>query len=122
MYTMKKECSIRKAVNFLGKKWTLLILLELYKGNSEWKRFSQIKRNLDNITSKILSIRLKELERENLIEKRINVAEFPIKSEYKLTKAGKDFVDIIKNIKKWSLKWKENSKTCEETDCKDCEF
>ncbi|MBS3078931.1 helix-turn-helix transcriptional regulator [Candidatus Pacearchaeota archaeon] len=119
---MKKECSVRKVVNFLGKKWTLLILLELYKGNSEWKRFSQIKRNLDNITSKILSIRLKELERENLIEKRINTTEFPIKSEYKLTKAGKDFVDIIKNIKKWSLKWKENIKTCEETDCKDCEF
>jgi len=122
MYTMKRECSVRKAVNFLGKRWTLLILLELYKGNSEWKRFSQIKRNLDNITSKILSIRLKELKRENLIEKKVNVAEFPIKSEYKLTKAGKGFVGIIKNIKRWSLTWKKKNKTCKETDCKDCEI
>ena len=122
MYTVKEECSVRKAVNFLGKRWTLLILLELYKGNSEWKRFSQIKRNLDNITSKILSIRLKELERENLIEKKVNMAEFPIKSEYKLTEAGKDFIRIIKNIKKWSLIWKKKNKTCEERDCKDCEF
>ena len=122
MYTMKEECSIRKAVNFLGKRWTLLILLELYKGKSEWKRFSQIKRNLDNITSKILSIRLKELKIENLIEKRVSIKESPIKSEYKLTKAGKDFIGIIKNIKRWSLMWKKDNKICGEKDCKDCEF
>jgi len=122
MYTMKKECSVREVVNFLGKRWTLLLLLELYKGKSGWKRFSQIKKNLDNITSKILSIRLKELKRENLIEKRANIEEFPIKSEYRLTKAGKDFIVIIKNIKRWSLTWKKKNKTCEETDCKNCEF
>ena len=122
MYTMEKECSVRKSVNFLGKRWTLLILLELYKGKSEWKRFSQIKKSLDNITPKILSMRLKELKRENLIEKRVNVEKFSIKSEYKLTSAGKDFIGIIKNIKRWSLKWKKKNKTCEEIDCKDCEF
>lgn len=122
MYTMEKECSVRKSVNFLGKRWTLLILLELYKGRLEWKRFSQIKKNLDKITSKILSMRLKELKREKLIEKRVNVEEFPIKSEYKLTEAGKDFINVIKNIKKWSLKWKKKNRACEETDCKDCEF
>ncbi len=122
MYTMKEECSVRKSVNFLGKRWTLLILLELYKGKSEWKRFSQIKKNLGTITPKILSVRLKELERENLIKKKINVAEFPIKSEYKLTESGKDFIRIIKNIKKWSLKWREKNKKCWERDCKDCEL
>lgn len=119
---MKKECGVRKSINFLGKKWTLLILLELYKGKSKWKRFSQIKKGLDNITPKILSIRLKELERENLIKKKVNVEKFPIKSEYKLTEAGKDFIGVIKNIKRWSLKWKKRNRTCEETDCKDCEF
>jgi len=122
MYTMKKECTVRNAVNFLGKRWTLLILLELYKGKSEWKRFSQIKKNLDNITPKILSTRLKELGREKLIEKRINAKEFPIKSEYRLTGSGEDFINVIKNIKKWSLKWKKKNKTCEEADYKDCEF
>lgn len=122
MYTMKKECGVRKSVNFLGKRWTLLILLELYKGELKWKRFSQIKKNLENITSKILSTRLKELERENLIEKKVKVTEFQIKSEYKLTEAGKDFIRVIKNIKRWSLKWKKKNRICEETDCKNCEF
>ena len=92
---MKKECSVRRAVNFLGKRWTLLILLELYKGKSEWKRFSQIKKNLDNITPKILSARLKELKKEKLIEKRVNAKEFPIKSEYRLTKSGEDFINAV---------------------------
>ncbi|MBS3075367.1 helix-turn-helix transcriptional regulator [Candidatus Pacearchaeota archaeon] len=119
---MKENCSIRKVANFLGKRWTLLILLELYKGKSKWKRFSQVKKSLNNITPKILSARLKELEREKLIEKRVNVERFPIKSEYKLTEAGKDFINIIKNIKKWSLKWKEKNEKCDERDCKDCEF
>ena len=122
MYTMKKECSVRRSVNFLGKKWTLLILLELYKGKSKWKRFSQIKKNLDNITPKILSTRLKELKREKLIENRVNIKESPIKSEYKLTEMGEDFIDIIKNIKKWGLKWGKKNKKCGERDCKDCEF
>ncbi len=122
MYTMSEECSVRKSVNFLGKRWTLLILLELYKGESEWKRFSQIKKNLDNITPKVLSMRLKELKIENLIENRVNAVEIPIKSEYRLTKIGKDFINVIKNIKKWSLKWVKKNKICKETDCKDCEF
>ncbi|MEK6859853.1 MAG: helix-turn-helix domain-containing protein [Nanoarchaeota archaeon] len=119
---MKKECSVRKSINFLGKRWTLLILLELYKGESEWKRFSQIKKSLDNITSKVLSARLKELEREKLIEKRVNAEEFPIKSEYKLTEMGKDFINVIKSIKKWDLKWEKKNKKCRETDCKYCEL
>ena len=122
MYTMKKECSVRKSVNFLGKRWTLLILLELYKRNSEWKRFSAIKKSLDSITPKVLSPRLKELKREKLIEKRVNVKEFPIKSEYKLTEMGEDFIKVIKNIKKWFLKWKEKNKACKEIDCIDCKF
>ena len=124
MYTMKENCSIRKVANFLGKRWTLLILLELYKGKgkSKWKRFSQVKKSLDNITPKILSARLKELKIEKLIEKRVNVKEFPIKSEYRLTGSGEDFINVIKNIKKWGLKWKKKNKKCNERDCKDCEF
>ena len=119
---MRDECSVRKSVNFLGKRWALLILLELYKGGSKWKRFSQVKKSLRDITSKVLSIRLKELEKEKLIEKKVNAEEFPIKSEYRLTEAGRDFIGVIKNIKKWSLKWGKDNRTCEETDCKDCEF
>jgi len=111
-----------KAVNFIGKRWTILILLELYKGKSEWKRYSELKRKLMNITPKILSTRLNQLQREGLIKKKVETKTSPIKSKYRLTKKGRDFILIIKEIKKWSLNWNPKNKNCENLSCKDCCF
>ena len=101
---MDKDCTIYQTTNFIGKRWTLLILLELYRGNTKSKRYSELKRNLIRITPKILSARLKELEKQDLVKKTIDSSEFPIKCNYSLTKSGEDFISIIKDIKKWSLK------------------
>jgi len=122
MYTMKKKCAVYCIANFIGKKWTLLILLELFKGKSEWKRFSELKKRLLGITPKILSLRLKELIKENLVEKKIDTKNLPIQSRYSLTKRGRDFISIIKEIKIWSLKWKIKNESCENRDCKACLF
>lgn len=118
---MNNECVIYKTVDFIGKRWTLLILLELYKGNLKSKRYSQIKEQLD-ITPKILSARLKELGKHKLISKKIDTSSIPIKCEYSLTKSGKDFIKIIKDIKQWALKWDIKNKICKGLDCKDCEI
>ena len=53
---MDKDCTIYKTTSFIGKRWTLLILLELYKGKNEWKRYSEIKKRLPEITPKVLNI------------------------------------------------------------------
>ena len=119
---MDEDCAVYKTVDFIGKRWTLLILLELYKGNNKWKRNFEIKNGLNGITPKILSLRLKELEKNKLIEKRVELKQFPIKSEYSLTKRGEDFISIIKSIKKWALNWGLSKKACENRDCKYCEF
>ena len=116
------QCTIYKTANFIGKRWTLLILLELYRGNSRWKRYSQIKSNIPLITPKMLSARLKELEKEDLIMKRVDASTSPIKSEYSLTESGDEFIKIIKEIKKWSLVWKFNNKICSGSDCRHCEI
>jgi len=119
---MDKQCTVYKTVDFIGKRWTLLILLELYKGKSEWKRYSEIKKGLLDITPKILSARLKELSEKGMIIKRINTEQFPIKSEYRLTEKGKEFMKVIKDIKKWALKWNIKNKVCEHSECKSCKF
>src|SRR3989344_8618007 len=106
------QCTIYKTTNFIGKRWTLVILLELYKGKSEIKRYSELKKSLPGITPKILSLRLKELEKESLIKKAIDNSHIPIKCEYSLTESGKDFIKIIKEIKSWSLKWYEGNNSC----------
>ncbi len=119
---MDDDCTIYKTANFIGKRWTLLILLELYKGDSKQKRYFQIKEGLKDITPKILSARLKELEKEGLINKKVDASSFPVKCEYSLTKSGEDFINIIQDMKKWALKWKIKNIVCQKSDCKDCDL
>jgi len=118
---MDKNCAVYNASNLIGKKWTLMILIELYKGEEKWKRYNQLKSKLGQLTPKILSTRLKELEKDGIISKRVDASVIPIKSEYSLTKRGEELIDIIKNIKQWSLKYKD-CKQCKSKDCKECEF
>jgi len=128
---MNKKCTIYRTANFIGKRWTMLILLELSKRDADTKirntklftntkGFLQLKKNLPQITSKILSSRLKELEQEGLITKKIDSNTFPKKSEYSLTKSGKEFLRIIRELKRWSLKWKVQNEACEQIDCQSC--
>ena len=119
---MDDNCSVYQTMEYLSKKWSLIILLEIYKGKYYSKRYSEIKKNIPNISPKILSKRLKELEKEGIINKKIDTASFPIKCEYSLTKSGEDLINIIKNIKKWTLTWKIKNKICQEKNCKDCEL
>jgi DNA-binding HxlR family transcriptional regulator len=119
---MNDNCTVYKTMDYISKKWTLIILLEIYKGNFSKKRYSEIKRKMPDITPKVLSLRLKELEKEGLITKHIDATSFPVKSEYALTKGGLDFIGIIKDIKSWALRWKINNKICGQLDCKDCDL
>ena len=117
---MDKNCPVNKAVDIIGKRWTILIILELYKDKSKKKRYSELKKKIPNITAKILSLRLKELEKNKIISKTIDSKKFPIKSEYSLTKKGLEFVSVINTLKKWSLDYCSTNQNCRKEDCKYC--
>ena len=119
---MDRKCPVYATMNFMGKKWTALILLELYKGKDRGKRYSQLKKGLLDITPKVLSTRLKELEKNGLVKHSVDASEFPVKSEYKLSESGEDFVRVIKGVKSWGLRWKVKNKACENMNCRECEF
>lgn len=119
--TMDETCTIYRTVEFISKKWTLLVLLELYKSKGT-RRYSELKQSLLDITPKILSSRLRELEHQGLITKKITTDTFPIKCEYTLTESGTEFIRIIKEIKKWSLRWKYQNNECAQQDCRFCEL
>ena len=118
---MQKDCTIYKTADFLGKRWTIPIILELYKGNQN-KRYSEIKRNFEDITPKILSMRLKELEKQGIVKKEMDISSVPIKCFYSLTKSGTDFIQIIEQIKKWGLKWNLGTDSCRLKNCKSCKL
>lgn len=113
------NCTIYETLDYLAKRWSLLIILEIHKGDNTL-RYSEIKKRLKNITPKILSARLKELEEHGLIKKDVDASSFPIKCTYSLTGSGKDMIKIIKDIKGWALKWNIKNKKCKSTDCSNC--
>ena len=120
--TKKTDCTVSNVLDFAGKRWTLLILLEIYKREHGKARYSDIKKSIPDITPKILSLRLKELEETGLLKKTIDSSSFPIKCEYSLTESGQDFVKIIKQMKSWGLTWLPKRKVCSEENCKNCAF
>ena len=117
---MQDGCTVNLTVRYIARKWTLLILLELYKGDGHTRRFSELKNCLGGITQKVLSMRLKELEKEGLVQKRVDETNFPVKSEYTLTNSGLEIISIIKDMKRWALKWKINNIECGCQDCSRC--
>lgn len=113
------DCTIYKTMDIIGKRWSLLILLELYKGS---EHFNILKNKLPGITPKILSQRLKELVDDTLVLRVIDKDATPIRTKYSLTDSGKDLVKVINEIKKWGLKWKFKNKDCKTTFCKHCKL
>ena len=117
---MQDSCTVSQTVRYLSKRWTLLIILELYKGEGYSRRFSELRDALAGITPKVLSERLKELEEEEIITRNVDATAFPVRTEYTLTESGLEIVDIIRGIKGWALKWKIDNIPCGNQDCKDC--
>jgi DNA-binding HxlR family transcriptional regulator len=98
MYTLERPetCSIGRAMEILGERWTFLILREAFYGV---RRFSDMQRNL-GIARNILSTRLQTLTRAGILERR-RYQEEPERFEYRLTDAGRDLYPAILAIMRW---------------------
>ena len=117
---MDQKCPIANVAGFLGKRWTIVVMAELYRGREQWKRYSHVKKGVRGITPKMLAMRLRELEKEGIIERRVSTDEMPMKSEYRLTERGREFMDVVIHLKGWALKWKVGNSHCENATCFEC--
>ncbi|RDW20476.1 winged helix-turn-helix transcriptional regulator [Oceanobacillus chungangensis] len=86
-----------KAMGLLSTRWVGLILFDLLNGT---KRFSEMEADLP-ISGRLLSDRLKMLEKEGIVERNI-YSEFPVRIEYSLSKKGKELEPVIKEIQSWA--------------------
>jgi len=99
---MKKVCPITRILSYLSKKWTLLILRELHSNGT--KRFNDLIREMDNISPRTLSKRLKELGKLELVSRK-KFNEIPPRVEYSLTNKGKDLIMCFKHLDMWVKKF-----------------
>jgi len=96
------ECSIEKALNIIGGKWSFLVLRELFDGGT--KRFGELQKSINKISPKALTDTLRHLE-ENQIVTRTVFATVPVTVEYALTEKGLAFNKILKEMKYWGAVW-----------------
>jgi DNA-binding HxlR family transcriptional regulator len=96
-----KECPINHTFKLVGKKFTMLIIRNMI--HHDHKRFNQFL-EIEDINAKVLSARLKEMEEDGLIERKI-YPDKPVRIEYTITEKGKALAPILDQMSAFSMKY-----------------
>jgi len=96
------KCPIKTSLGVLGKKWTMLIIRDI--GVYKITRFNRLLESIEGITPRILSMRLKELEKKGFIE-RAEEKRSPMIVQWRLTEKGKDTLPILMQLVTFGSKW-----------------
>jgi DNA-binding HxlR family transcriptional regulator len=95
------SCPVCRTADIVCGKWTLLLIRDLAAGNS---RFCELERSLAGISPRTLSLRLRALEEEEIVERQ-TYAEVPPRVEYALTAKGLALLPIIDSMRSYGEHW-----------------
>ena len=98
---MDDTCPVCKTAEIVCGKWTLLLIRDLAEGHS---RFCELERSLQGISPRTLSLRLRALEEEGIIEREM-YPEVPPRVEYQLTEKGRALMPIIDGMRTYGAQW-----------------
>lgn len=90
-------CPVEITLKIIGDKWKVLILRDLFTGT---KRFNELKRSLTDVTQKMLTQQLRQLENDGIIHREVYPV-VPPKVEYSLTELGKTIKPVIDSMYDW---------------------
>ena len=90
-----------RAVELLGRRWTGAIVVLLLQGVS---RFNELAARIPEMSDRMLSERLKELEAEGIVERKV-LPETPVRVEYSLTEKGRALQSAVSAISEWAEAW-----------------
>ena len=95
----KDKCPLTYAIRITGGKWKPIIIYRLFNGIN---RFGILHRSIDGISKNMLTRELRDLEKNDIISRKI-YAEIPPRVEYSLTKKGKTLVPVFDMLNDWAL-------------------
>jgi DNA-binding HxlR family transcriptional regulator len=95
------QCPVCRTAEVVCGKWTLLIIRDLAVGSS---RFCELERSLEGISPRTLSLRLRALEEEGIVE-RHTFPEVPPRVEYALTEKGEALVPLVEDMRRYGSRW-----------------
>lgn len=93
-------CGLARALEIVGERWSLLLVRDLLLGP---KRYTDLRRGLPRIPTNILSTRLKELERDGVIARRV-LPRPAASAVYELTDYGRELEDVVLRLGQWGAK------------------
>ncbi len=96
-----ETCPVCLTAEIICAKWTLLLVRDLAEGKA---RFCELERSLAGISPRTLSLRLRALEEEGIVERR-TFPEVPPRVEYALTEKGRALVPIIESMRAYGTQW-----------------
>jgi DNA-binding HxlR family transcriptional regulator len=93
---------LHEAVELIGKRWSGAIIVVLLEGGA--MRFSEIAQAIPQLSDRLLSERMKELEARGIVERRVQ-PDSPARVEYELTDMGRELAPTLQQLKSWSHRW-----------------
>ena len=97
----ENPCPVGCCAEIISGKWTLLLIRDLAEGS---RRFCELERSLEGISPRTLSLRLRALEDNGVIERR-TYPEVPPRVEYALTEKGRALVPLIEDMRDYGRRW-----------------
>jgi DNA-binding HxlR family transcriptional regulator len=112
------KCALSDLANLVGKKWTFVVLQEIELNGG--RGFNHILRRMGSISPKLLSQRLRELEKKGIIEKKVLAEKMPVRTVYRITRRGRDLREIVTSMQKWNIKYGFSKPGCSGRECVSC--
>ncbi|WP_430934228.1 winged helix-turn-helix transcriptional regulator [Saccharicrinis sp. 156] len=101
MYTFKGReypCCASLTMGVIGGKWKTVILYHLIDGKM---RYHELRKEMPTVTERTLSLQLKSLEEDGIIQRTVHTTKPPLKVEYSLTELGKTLIPLLRSIADW---------------------
>lgn len=95
-------CPVETTLMLIGDKWKVLILRDLMDGT---RRFGQLKQSVGNVSQKVLTAQLRDMEAKGLLSRKV-YAEVPPRVEYTLTELGRSLKPILDAMWTWGTDYK----------------
>jgi DNA-binding HxlR family transcriptional regulator len=92
------HCALDVTMDYVGGKWKTVVLWYLKKDK---KRYGELRKLIPDITERMLSIQLKQLEDDGLVKREVFTEKPPLKVEYSLTDFGKTLIPVLDAIALW---------------------
>ncbi|WP_049558024.1 winged helix-turn-helix transcriptional regulator [Nonomuraea sp. SBT364] len=97
-WDVREGCEVRQILDRVADKWSLLVIALL---DCESLRFSQLRREIDGVSQRMLSVTLRQLERDGLVSRTVHPV-VPPRVDYALTPLGRTLHETIKSLVTWT--------------------